>query len=108
MRSTFWHPVDYLRPKRGDLVQTNVGNWRERTFIVLSVRSLGARPRPEMGLNTQRTRVWAERWWEIEPATRVALARSAERAGGQAVHYFEPFRAKKNRTFEEHMQRSVV
>ena len=64
-------------PKRGDLVQTNVGNRRERTWFVLHSHRL----KPTKGL--PRCRLWLERWFDIEPETRIRLFQSAERNGGQ-------------------------
>jgi hypothetical protein len=61
-----------------------------------------------MGFEAQRTKVWAERWWELEPEMRVALHRSAERRGGQLVHKFYRFRARKRKpSFELYMRQSV-
>lgn len=70
--------------KRGDILQTNVGDKRERTCMVLRVHRS----------RTKRNRfhVWAERWWQMEPELRVALFRSAERAGGQQVIYFRRYK----------------
>jgi hypothetical protein len=102
MKTVYHHPPGYPRPKRGDLFQSNVGKRQERTWLVLSVHTLPTRWCAEMGIVAERSRVWAERWWEIEPATRVRLFQSAERQGGQLVHYFLRFPAKKRKrqTFE--------
>lgn len=73
-----------LTPKRGDLVQTNVGDKRERTCFILRA-SRGRAPR--------RFNVWAARWWELEPDFRMRLFRSAERRPeGQQVFDFVRFR----------------
>ena len=64
-------------PKRGDLLQTNVGDRRERTWFILRSRRS---PRREW-----RFHLWAERWWQIEPDLRMRLFRSAERNGGQGL-----------------------
>ena len=85
MKTIYHQPDNELRPKRGDLLQTNMGDRRERTFIILSVHVLPTRWCSEMGIVAQRTRLQAARWWEIEPEMRQALYRSAERAGGQLV-----------------------
>lgn len=66
--------------KRGDIVQTNCGDKRERTCLVLRSR----RSKVTFG----RFHVWCERWWELEPDFRIRLFRSAERAGGQSVIMF--------------------
>ena len=87
-------------PKRGDLLHTNVGDKRERTFIILSSRPL----RPIKGY--PRYKVWAERWWEMEPELRVKLFQSAERNGGQMVIHFQRYPAKKKPTFDQHISRS--
>ena len=85
-------------PKRGDLVQTNVGNRRERTWFVLSAHCL----RPVKGV--PRAKLWIERWWELEPEFRMRLYRSAERNGGQRVIRFKRYAAKKKRmSFETYM-----
>lgn len=42
-----------------------------------------------------RFNVWMARWWELESGLRMRLYRSAERAGGQNVHYFYRYPAKK-------------
>lgn len=103
MKTIYHQPENDIRPKRGDLLQTNVGDRRERTFIILSSHVLPTRWCAEMGITAQRTRLTAARWWEIEPEMRQALYRSAERAGGQEVYGFKRFPAKKKRTFEELM-----
>lgn len=74
-------------PKRGDILQTNVGSRRERTFMVLHSRRL--RPTGRV----PRCSVWAERWWDMEPELRMALFMSAQRNGGQRVIYFERYKA---------------
>jgi hypothetical protein len=91
-------------PKRGDLVQTNVGDRRERTWFVIKARHLNRSQSP-----FPRYELWTVRWWEIDPETRQALFRSAERHGGQQVLQYrnEPLKqkAKKKYSFEEYMQR---
>jgi hypothetical protein len=86
-------------PKRGDILQTNVGDRRERTFLILSVR----RMRSTIGV-IPRFKVWAERWWEIEPELRMRLFLSAERAGGQQYIYFtrDPPKPGKRKGFSPH------
>lgn len=88
-------------PKRGDLLQSNAGDRRSRTWFVLAVHSL----KPIRGV--PRARVWVERWWEIEPELRSRLYQSAERNGGQCVIYFERYKAKKKPTFEQIMRRAA-
>lgn len=85
-------------PKRGDLLQTNMGDRRERTWMILRVREL----KPSRGV--PRAKLWAARWWELEPEMRMALYRSAERAGGQRVVYFKRYPQKKRKSFEELMR----
>lgn len=89
---------DQVRPKRGDLLQTNVGSRRERTCFVLTVRELRSR------IDVPRYRVWAVRWWEIEPELRLLLFRSAERNGGQSVIRFKRYAVRKKKTFEQYMR----
>ena len=109
MKTVYYQPTWVMRPKRGDLLQTNIGDKRERTMIVLAVHVLPTQPSPEhwngeWGNVAQRTRIWAERWWELEPEMRVALFRSAERNGGQLVHSFKRFPAKKKvKTFAQYL-----
>ena len=87
-------------PKRGDLVQTNVGSNRERTWFVLKVRRLKDR------IGVPRCKVWMERWWDVEPELRMRLYQSAERHGGQRVIHFKRYPAKKKaRSFEQYMAR---
>ena len=88
-------------PKRGDIVQTNVGDRRERTWLILRAR------RMKRSKHHRRYQVSAARWWELEPDMRVRLWRSAERNGGQGVIYFERYPAKKRQTFEDFMERLV-
>ena len=57
-----------------------------------------------MGIDAQRTRVHAARWWELEPLVRQALARSAERAGGQLCFTFVRFPPRRKQTFEDYMR----
>lgn len=86
-------------PKRGDLVQTNVGKQRERTWFVLSCRQL----KPIKGV--PRAKAWIERWWELEPQFRMRLYQSAERNGGQNVVRFYRYPAKKRRlSFDAYMR----
>lgn len=89
-------------PKRGDLIQTNVGDRRERTWFVLRARRMKRAKHP------RRYSVWAARWWELEPETRVKLYVSAQRNGGQAMFIFERYPAKRRKTFEEHMKREPL
>jgi hypothetical protein len=78
-------------PKRGDLLQTNVGDRRERTFLILHVRKLN------QTTHKPRCKLWAERWWDIEPETRMRLFLSAERAGGQRVIHFTRYKPTRKR-----------
>jgi hypothetical protein len=71
--------LDGSVPKRGDILQTNVGDRRERTCLILRVR------RSYRRIPSYRFYVWAERWWELESDFRMRLFRSAMRAGGQRV-----------------------
>jgi hypothetical protein len=86
-------------PKRGDLIQSNVGDRRERTWFVLRVhkvrRSAGDTP---IGSVVPRFDIWWARWWELEPDMRMRLFRSAERAGGQNVIFFQRYPSKKRRS----------
>lgn len=106
MKTTYHIPVvNNIAPARGDLLQTNLGDRRERTWFILSVKRKAPRFCRDMGCITDRFELWAERWWEIEPETRMALFRSAERRGGQITWPFHRFKAKpKKRGFEEVMR----
>lgn len=85
------------RLKRGDLVQSNVGDRRERTWMILRAR--------ESRRHRRRFIVWMERCWQIEPELRMRLYRSAERNGGQVVINFRRYPArKKRRAFEDLMR----
>lgn len=92
---------DPAAPKRGDLVHTNIGDRRERTWFVLHAR----RVRRRAGL-PPRYRLFLARWWALEPETRMALYRSAERRGGQDVFKAYPYPKKKKKTFEQLMEGS--
>lgn len=112
VRTVYHQPVGLARPKRGDLVQTNIGSQRERTWFVLAAHILPTRPAPahwssSWGTLAQRTQLWAVRWWELEPEMRMALFRSAERAGGQITHPFQRFPPKRKPTFERYLRRSI-
>lgn len=74
------------RPKRGDLLQSNVGSRRERTWFILAAHLLWMRSKD----GKDRFKVWRARWWELEAEMRMKLFRSAERAGGQVVWWPEP------------------
>lgn len=101
MLTAYHQPIGLDRPKRGDILQTNIGTRRERTFLILSARNLPTRWCKEMGIKAQRTKVWAERWWDLEPGTRLMLHRSSERNGGQLVHDSKRFPAKRKPSFEQ-------
>ena len=89
---------DRPAPKRGDLVNTNVGDRRERTWFVLHSRHMRSPQHP------RRYQLKMARWWEIEPEMRLALWRSAERRGGQQAFCFYPYPKKKKLTFEDLMK----
>jgi hypothetical protein len=78
------------RPKRGDLLQSNVGDKRERTWFILHARKILRRTDAPLGTVVPRFEVWRARWWELEPAMRMQLYRSAERNGGQVLWLPEP------------------
>ena len=87
------------RPKRGDLVQSNIGDKkRERTWFVIRATSL----QPIKGV--PRFKLWVERWYDIEPSLRVRLWNSAMQNGGQEVILFRRYPAKKKKkSFEQYM-----
>jgi hypothetical protein len=107
VRTTYHIPAleRHPAPKRGDILQSNVGKRTERTWLILHVKEKYPRHCPQMGgIVTRPYKIWAERWWELEPEMRVRLFQSAERAGGQVLHLFERFTAKKKRkTFEQYL-----
>jgi hypothetical protein len=85
-------------PKRGDLIQSNVGGRRERTWLVIRSHHMRRARAPH------RYRVLAARWWELEPEIRVQLFRSAQRNGGQQVFFFKRYPVKKRKkTMEEYV-----
>lgn len=105
MKTTYHQPVNFVRPKRGDLLQSAIGTKRERTWIILSAHVLPTRFTDPPGYEAQRTLLTAARWWELEPPTRMSLYRSAERNGGQNLHPFYRFPDKKKaKTFERYMR----
>jgi hypothetical protein len=77
--------LDGPGPKRGDLVQTNVGDKRERTWLVINSHKI----------REGRYKVLMGRWWELEVEMRVNLARSAERNGGQRVFTFQRYKPRR-------------
>lgn len=81
--------------KRGDLVQSYVGNPRERTWMLLRAKPTRGKPR--------RFKVWMARWWELEPDMRMRLFKSAERNGGQQIIHLKRYPAKKKKTLEDHL-----
>lgn len=56
-------------PKRGDIVQTNIGDRRERTWLILYSHRM--RRRDETAC--PRFKLWMARWWELEPDFRMRL-----------------------------------
>jgi hypothetical protein len=78
-------------PKRGDLIQTNVGKPRERTWLVLRSRHM------KSTAHTLRFMIWMARWWELGPEMRMRLFRSAERNGGQNCIYTFRYKRPKKR-----------
>jgi hypothetical protein len=107
MRTIYHQPIGTPRPKRGDLIHSNVGDKRERTLLAIGTRVMPNRWCSDMAITAQRTMLWMERWWQIEPETRMALYRSAERHGGQRLHTFKRFPAKRKPTFEQHMRKQI-
>lgn len=104
MKTTYYIHETVITPKRGDLVQSNIGRRTERTWMILSVRKIESARHPFDGRMCRRFKIWAERWWDIEKRTRLALFRSAERRGGQFTFPLYRFPAKKKpRTFEQYM-----
>lgn len=97
MNITYYQRQSDLRPKRGDLLQTNVGDARERTCFILCIKTIPDRWCKQMGIEAKRTKLWAARWWEIESNLRLSLFRSAQRRGGQKTHYFYRFATKSKR-----------
>ncbi len=86
-------------PKRGDLLQSNVGDKkRERTWFILRATPL----KPIKGV--PRFKIIIERWYDIDPDIRVKLYLNAERHGGQNVIHFKRYKPKKRRkSFEQYM-----
>ena len=77
--------ADEPAPKRGDLIYTNMGNRRERTWMIL--RSV-----PVKRSATRRYYVLKARWWELEPEMRMKLYRNAQRNGGQTSWNSRPLK----------------
>lgn len=93
-------------PKRGDLMQTNCGDRRERTWLILRTKKIARRTDAQLGTVKPSFKVWRAKWWELEADFRMRLYRSAERNGGQviwrpdAVKKFENLRKKSKPTVE--------
>lgn len=105
MRTTYYQPRSTERPKRGDILQSAIGTKRERTWLVLHAHPLPHGAHPVTGESSRRTKLWAARWWELDAEFRMALYRSAERAGGQNLYPLYRFPVKKKaRSFEEYMR----
>ena len=87
-----------LVPKRGDLlVSLRRGSWH-RTWFVIAVKPA----KPARGV--PRFKIHRERWWLLEPETRMRLFRYAERHGGQVVIEYTANKPKKRKqTFEQLM-----
>jgi hypothetical protein len=94
--------AEHTVPKRGNLIQTNIGKKTERTWFILAVREMSPKYCPQMDCVTRRYKLWAERWWELDPHVRMLLWRSAERLGGQQVHPLYRFPPKKKPTLEQY------
>ncbi len=67
---------------------SNVGNRRERTWLVLRTHRSKHEPK-----GVPRYHVWMARWWELEAELRMKLFRSAERNGGQQAIHVVRYRA---------------
>lgn len=105
MKTVYHLPLDFDHaPKRGDLLQSNIGKRTERTWLILGVKAMAGAKSPD-GRMSKRFRLWAERWWELETEMRMALFRSAERSGGQNYwpFYRYPAKKKKKTTFEDYV-----
>lgn len=90
-------------PRRGDIVQTNVGDRRERTCLVLWSRRAKREPR-----GMPRYNLMLARWWELEPEMRMRLYRSAMRRGGQGVLFFHRYPPKRKPTLEQWIARANI
>ena len=86
-------------PRRGDLLESNVGTRMHRTWFVLGMRAL----KPKDGM--PRCKLWIEKWWMVEPELRIRLWNSAmRRENGQQIIRFRRYPAKKRKTFEQLMR----
>jgi hypothetical protein len=92
-------------PKRGDLIQTNCGDRRERTWFILHVHRINVTVREvedyRRWRDKPRYKVWRARWWELEAEFRMKLYRSAERRGGQVI-----WRPEATKAFEDLRRKS--
>lgn len=84
-------------PKRGDLLQSNLGTRRERTWLILKATRRRCKRRSY--------NVFAARWWELDPELRIRLYQSALRNGGQHSWFLKRYPAKKKHTFEDYIGR---
>jgi hypothetical protein len=78
-------------PKRGDLLHTNIGSKRERTWMILRARRI------KSASNPLRFDLLAARWWELEPEMRLRLYASSVRNGGQVVWSYVRYPVKKKK-----------
>jgi hypothetical protein len=85
-------------------MQSNLGDRRERTWLILRVRRTRSKPQRPYSV---RYRLWMARWWELEPEMRMRLYRSAERNGGQVLFTLKRYPAKKRQNFEGYMRRAI-
>jgi len=98
MKGNLWYDApNGMAPKRGDLMQSNIGDKRERTWIILKA----------VKRRTYRNRynIWSARWWELDAEFRMKLFLSAQRNGGQNVFPLYRYPVKKKKSFEQHMRR---
>ena len=79
-------------------MQSNIGNRRERTWIILRAT--------KRKCQRNRFNIWCVRWWELEPDQRMRLYQSAERNGGQNIFPLYRYRTLP-KTFEKHMRRKI-
>lgn len=98
-KMTLWRFGGCPVPGRGDLIETALETKRQRTWFVLGTKRMS--PAAD---GTPRVKLWIERWWDLDPATRMRLFKSAERRGGQVVIPTRRIPAKrKKQTFEQLM-----
>ena len=91
-------------PKRGDLMQSNIGDRRERTWIIARVRRIKRKDSNAC----RRFEITLYRWWTLSVKARQKLCSAQMRSLFNVQSVFELYRTKRERqTFENYMGRQL-